>query len=65
MSKECSAAPGSPIIATRENAPETVRLRIGTLDTPIETKTSGHIFVGSKAEWYEIHDDAPQYAQRP
>ncbi len=56
---------GSPIIAKRENAPEIVRLRIGTLDTPIDSKTSGHIFVGSKAEWYEIHDDVPQYEERP
>lgn len=56
---------GSPIIGHRENAPEIVRLRIGTLDTPIEAKVSAHIFVGSKAEWYDIHDDAPQYEERP
>jgi len=56
---------GSPIIGRRESAPETVRLRVGTLDTPIETKVSTHIFVGSKAEWYDIHDGAPQYEERP
>ena len=56
---------GSPIIGRRENAPETVRLRIGTLNTPLKTKVSGHIFVGSKAEWYEIHDEIPQYRERP
>lgn len=56
---------GSPIIGKRENAPEIVRVRLGTLDTPIKTKTSGHIFVGSKADWYEIHDDMPQYKERP
>lgn len=56
---------GSPIIGRRENAPETVRVRIGTLDTPIETQVSAPIFVGSKAEWYEIHDDASQYEERP
>ena len=49
----------------RENIPETVRLRIGTLDTPVETKASDHIFVGSKAEWYEILDGLPQHKERP
>ena len=56
---------GSPIIGRRESAPETVRLRIGTLDTPLDAKVSTHIFVGSKAEWYDIHDDAPQFEERP
>ncbi|HTH18165.1 MAG TPA: GFA family protein [Magnetospirillum sp.] len=56
---------GSPIIAKRENMPETVRVRIGTLDTPIDAKVSAHIFVGSKADWHDIHDDAPRYQERP
>jgi hypothetical protein len=56
---------GSPIIGKRDNAPETVRLRIGTLDTPVNAKVSAHIFVGSKAEWDEIHDGAPEYDERP
>ncbi len=56
---------GSPIAGRRESAPETVRVRIGTLDTPVEGKVSAHIFVGSKAEWHEICDDAPQYEERP
>jgi hypothetical protein len=45
--------------------PETVRVRIGTLDTPLDTEISAHIFVGSKAEWYEILDGHTQYAERP
>lgn len=56
---------GSPIIGKRESAPEIVRVRIGTLDTQIKTKASGHIFVGSKAEWYDIDDHMPQYHERP
>jgi len=55
---------GSPIIGKRESAPEIVRVRIGTLDTPVHAKVSAHIFVGSKAEWDEILDDAPQYEER-
>lgn len=56
---------GSPIMAYRESAPDILRLRIGTLDTPLPTHVSAHIFVGSKADWHEIHDDAPQYVERP
>ena len=56
---------GSQIIGKRDSMPETVRVRIGTLDTPLESGISAHIFVGSKAEWYEIHDDLPQHEERP
>jgi hypothetical protein len=56
---------GSPIMAYRESDPDTLRLRVGTLDTELPTKVSTHIFVGSKAEWHDIHDDAPQFAERP
>ena len=56
---------GSPIVGRRDSAPETVRVRIGTLDTPVDSTVSAHIFVGSKAEWDEIHDDVPQHAERP
>lgn len=56
---------GSPLIGKRDSAPETVRVRIGTLDTPVDPKVSAHIFVGSKAEWYEILDGMPQHEERP
>ena len=56
---------GSPIIGKRDSAPETVRVRIGTLDTPLDTKVTAHIFAGSKAEWYEICDGMPQHDERP
>lgn len=56
---------GSPIIAYRDSDPAVVRVRIGSLDTPLEEKVSAHIFVVSKAEWHDIHDDAPQYDERP
>ncbi len=59
--KQCA----SPFYRRRPNMPELLRLRIGTLDTKIEGKPSSHIFVGSKAEWYEICDDIPQYEERP
>ena len=56
---------GSPLYSRRPSQPELLRLRIGTLDTPVEVKPIAHIFVGSKASWDEIHGDIPQYEERP
>lgn len=40
-----------------------VHVTMGTLrDTP-EIRPSAHIFVGSKAPWYTISDDLPQYQE--
>lgn len=55
---------GSPIFSKRKAMPDMVRVRIGTLDTPIDKKVSTHIFVGSKAEWYDICDNAQQFIER-
>jgi hypothetical protein len=33
----------------------------GSLDTPTELETIGHIFVGEKSDFYDIADDLPQY----
>lgn len=42
-----------------------VHVPMGTLmDTPALRPTA-HIFVGSKAPWYEITDDLPQYQEFP
>lgn len=59
--REC----GSPIMSIKTDTPEFYRLRIGTLDTPIEQKPGMHIFAAHKAEWDTIYDDLPQYAERP
>ncbi|HAN56392.1 MAG TPA: aldehyde-activating protein [Betaproteobacteria bacterium] len=56
---------GSPLYSKRRLMPEVIRLRIGTLDTAIESKPTLHAFVGSKAEWYEIHDELPQHTEWP
>lgn len=52
---------GSPIISIKEATPEVYRLRIGTLDTPLEHQPTQHLFVSSKAEWDVIYDDLPQF----
>jgi hypothetical protein len=56
---------GSQLYSERAATPLTMRLRLGTLDTEITERVSSHIFVGSKAEWHEIQDEAVQYQERP
>ena len=56
---------GSPILSKRDAQPEVVRVRMGTLDTPVAAGPGAHIFVGSKAEWDVIRDDLPQHQERP
>jgi hypothetical protein len=55
---------GSPIISRREGVPQ-VRVRLGTLDTPLGAGPQAHIYVDAKADWWEIRDELPQYAEAP
>lgn len=41
-----------------------MRLRLGTLDTPLAEGPQMHIFTQSKANWFVIHDDLPQHDAR-
>ena len=38
-----------------------VVIPMGSLDDPPSTKPSEHIFVGSKASWYDVPGDLPQH----
>ncbi len=51
---------GSPLYTRRDDSPGARRLRIGTLDTPVGQKPAQHIYVGSKAEWFDITDALPR-----
>ncbi|MEP6941259.1 MAG: GFA family protein [Rudaea sp.] len=55
---------GSPLFSRRDSVPDLIRVRIGSLDTQFADKPAMHIFVASKATWFDIHDDAPQFADR-
>lgn len=57
---------GAPIISRREGVPQ-VRVRLGALDTPLGAGQGpkAHIYVASKADWWEIRDDFPQYPAAP
>jgi len=42
-----------------------VHVAMGTLVDDASIRPSKHIFVGSKASWYTITDDLPQYREFP
>jgi len=42
-----------------------VHVAMGTLVDDASIRPSKHIFVGSKASWYTITDDLPQYPEFP
>jgi hypothetical protein len=42
-----------------------IRLPYGTLIDEPSLKPTAHIYVGSKASWYAILDDLPQYDEDP
>lgn len=52
---------GSPLFSRRDNLPDKIRVRLAILDGEIIEKPTAHIFAASKAEWYNIEDDLPQY----
>lgn len=55
---------GSPIISRREGVPQ-VRVRLGTLDTSLAQGPQAHIYVDSKADWWQIADDLARYPDAP
>jgi hypothetical protein len=52
---------GSPLIKRITDKPETLRLRLGTLDSDPGTTPAAHIFLRSKAPWTVISDDLAQH----
>ena len=52
---------GSTLQFIRESRPEGFALAMGTLDDDPGVRPSRHIFVDSKAPWFEIHDELPQH----
>ncbi len=56
---------GSPIVSRFDFDSEWVGLPLGALDDDPGIKPGLHVFVGSRAPWFEIKDDLPQYAEKP
>tara|TARA_R110000764_G_scaffold156109_1_gene244061 strand:+ start:278 stop:691 length:414 start_codon:yes stop_codon:yes gene_type:complete len=54
---------GSPLYSQRSSDPEAIRLRAGSLDEAPDVRPAFHAYTASAANWWQIHDDLPQYAQ--
>jgi hypothetical protein len=52
---------GSPLYSRRDGEPELRRIRLGTLDEDPGRRPLAHVWIGSKAPWFTIHDSLPQY----
>jgi hypothetical protein len=52
---------GSPIVSKGGKTPDIVRVRIGTLDTPVGRRPDFHFMAEFKADWDEINDGLPRY----
>jgi hypothetical protein len=50
---------------SRKSATKKYNIRLGILDEAPTQKPGFHIFVGSKAPWYDITDDLPQFDELP
>ena len=59
----CSKYGSSLIFIPSEDTGDTVEFAFGTLDTPILEKPDAHIYCSSKASWYDISDQLPQYTE--
>ncbi len=56
----CTAC-GSPLFSRVSARPGAVRIRAGTLDADVPARLGFHFFTASKARWWPIGDDLPQY----
>ena len=56
---------GSPLYSRRPAAPDVLRIRLGILNDDPERRSLAHCHVASKAVWFEITDDLPQFAEGP
>ena len=54
---------GSPICSKSTLHPNTVRIRLGTIESDIIERPKAHVFVTSKANWDHITDELPKYKE--
>lgn len=54
---------GSPLVATHKG--KVTEVVLANVDGEPGVRPGGHIFVGSKAPWYEIADTLPQFEKWP
>ena len=56
---------GSRLTFRFDGMPDALWVSVGTLDPQPTLAPSAHMFVASKAPWFEITDDLPQFPEYP
>lgn len=56
---------GSALISSYKNRPEVLGIPLGALEGDLTIDNQAHIFVDSKASWYEICDGNKQFSGWP
>ena len=56
---------GSTLFWERIDQPKYISIAVGTVAGDPGSRPLAHIYVGSKAEWWEITDHLPQYEEEP
>jgi hypothetical protein len=59
------AEPHSPFVQSNPQILDEYGIALATLDDDPGIRPESHCFVGSKAPWFEITDDLPQYETYP
>lgn len=54
---------GTPLYSRRVSAPQVLRLRMGSIDSPITDMPVAHIFCTDLPPWATLDDDWPRYAR--
>ena len=52
---------GSPIYSKRSDRPQVVRVRVGTVNEPLNVRPRAHYYTASKCNWWEIEDNMPRF----
>ena len=52
---------GSQLYARIDSEPEAIRIRLGTFNDDPGVEPVAHVWVASKASWFEITDQLPQF----
>ena len=51
----------TPLYSRRDDAPQMLRLRMGSIDTPTDVAPAAHIFCDDLPCWARLDDDLPRY----
>jgi hypothetical protein len=54
---------GAPIFAYIDSNRDTIRIRLGSLDTSFAEQPKAHTWVSDKADWEPIDDGLPQFSE--